>query len=175
MKADFTLPDDEVRFLEALSTPDMHARLAFLHEQGWSLASLARSLNPPKPKTTIHYWIRNAASGPNAPEQRRPAPKPPTQTLLHALPITRGAKVRSISPKVPPDLRPRLRELAQVSRRYRSKTPNGSPTAQANRELTRLAVQLHSHGVPTSDIASAAGLTYRAVARRIAEEIKNGR
>jgi hypothetical protein len=168
MKADFSLPQDEVRFLEALPLPDMHARLAFLHDQGWSLASLARSLTPSRPKTTVHYWIRNA---PTSAEQRRPAPKPPTHTLMHALPTLNGAKVRSISPKVPPDLRPHLRELAQASRRYRAKTPPGSPIAQANQELTRLAVQLHSHGVPTSDIAAAAGLTYRAVARRISTSI----
>lgn len=165
MKADFTLPDDEVRFLNALPTPEMHSRLAYLHEQGWSLASLARSLTPPKPKTTVHYWIRNA---PTPKEQRRPAPTPPTHTLMSALPVLRGVKVRSVAPKVPPDIRPRLRELAQVSRRYRAKTPSASPTAQANRELTQLAVQLHAHGVPTSEIAAAAGLTYRAVARRIA-------
>ena len=164
MKADFTLPSDEIRFLEALPTSDMHSRLAFLHRQGWSLASLARSLTPPRPKTTLHYWIRNA---PTPKEQRRPAPVPPTHTLMSALPVLRGVKVRSISPKVPPDIRPRLRELAQLSRRYRAKTPSTSPTAQANRELTQLALQLHSHGVPTSEIAAAAGLTYRAVARRI--------
>jgi hypothetical protein len=168
MRGDITLPDDEVRFLEALPEPQMHARLAYLHTQGWSLASLARSLSTPRPKTTVHYWIRNA---PTSIEQRRPAPKSPTNTIMHALPVLRGVKVRSIAPKVPPDMRPRLRELAQISRRYRAKTPPGSTTAQANKELTQLAVQLHKHGVPTSDIAAAAGLTYRAVARRIANAL----
>lgn len=164
MRADFSLPQDEMRFLESLQLPDMHARLAYLHASGWSLASIARSFSPPRPKTTVHYWIRNA---PTPKEQRRAAPTPPINTIMHALPVLRSPKVRSISPKVPPETRPRLRELAQLSRRYRAKTPPNSATAQANRELTQLAVQLHTHGVPTSDIAAAAGLTYRAVARRI--------
>lgn len=164
MRGTISLPDDEVTFIEALPTAQMHARVAFLHENGWSLSSIGRSLNPPRPKTTIHYWVRNAPSGV---EQRRPAPQSPTHTIMRSLPVLRGGKVRSISPKVPPETRPRLRELAQLSRRYRAKTPQGSSIASANRELTQLAVQLHLHGVPTSDIAAAAGVTYRAMARRI--------
>lgn len=165
MRADFSLPQDEMRFLESLQLPDMHARLAHLHAHGWSLASIARSFSPPRPKTTVHYWIRNA---PSPSEQRRSVPPPPINTIMHAIPVIKSPKVRSISPKVPPNMRPHLRELAQVSRRYRAKTPPHSATAQANQKLTQLAVQLHSHGVPTSDIAAAAGLTYRAIARRIA-------
>jgi len=72
-----------------------------------------------------------------------------------------------MSPKVPPDVRPRLRELSEMSRKYRARTPQGSPTAIANRELTKLAVELRESGVPTADIAQAAGVTYRAMSRRI--------
>lgn len=168
MKGNVTLPEDEIRFLEALPTPQMHARLAFLHAHGWSLSVLARSISPKRPKTTIHYWIRNAST---LVEQRRPAPKPPPGSAVPSFTsnITdlKAVKVRFIAPKVPPELRPRLRELSDASRRYRARTPGNSSTAIANRELTRLAVELRESGIPTADIAKAAGVTYRAMSRRL--------
>ena len=164
MRATTRLPDDEVRSLEALSSPQMHSRLAFLHANGWSLASLGRSLTPPRPKTTIHYWVRNALS---PGEQRRPAPRAPITSLMVVVPTSKAPRVRFVAPKVPPDLRPRLRELAQMSRKYRARTPDGSPTANATRELTRMALELHDQGIPTSDIAAAAGISYRAMSRRV--------
>jgi hypothetical protein len=94
-----------------------------------------------KPKTTIHFWTKHAI-------------KDPTMSLN---PI--------------PDIRPRLRELSLLSRRYRARTPYNSPIAVANREMTSLAVNLYAKGVPTADIANAAGVSYRAMARRIASGI----
>lgn len=163
MAAKTTLPQEEITFLNALPTPQMHARLAFLHSSGWSLAALGRSLN--RPKTTIHFWVRNALSDSDV--KRRPAPTPPL-AITRVVPATRAPRTRSISPRVPPDLRPRLRQLSELSRRYRAKTPPSSPLAVANRELTQLAVNLYAQGVPTADIAAAAGVSYRAMARRIA-------
>lgn len=169
MRSHTELPHDEVRFLQELPRSERDSRLAALHDHGWSLATLGRSLQPPKPKTTIHYWIRNAKKGV---EQRRELPKPPPTSLTTAVPTYKAPISRSISPKVPPDMRPHLRELASQSRRYRAKTPKSSPLAQANQELTKIALQLHAHGVPTSDIAAAAGVSYRAMARRIAIHAK---
>lgn len=166
MRSHTELPEDEIRFLQALPRGERDSRLLALHDHGWSLATLGRSLQPPKPKTTVHYWIRNAKK---PAEQRRPLPEPPPTSLTTAVPTHRAPIARSISPRVPPDMRPKLRDLATMSRRYRAKTPNGSPLAQANQELTKIALLLHSHGVPTSDIAAAAGVTYRAMARRIAK------
>lgn len=165
MRTQPLLPEDEVRFLESLPIHQFHARLAHLHAHGWSLATIARSLNPPKPKTTVHYWIQNAAS---SQDLRRPLPDPPPTSLTTAVPTYKAPRMRSISPNVPPDIRPKLRELSEKSKRYRAKTPSTSATAQANQELTKIALELHAHGVPTSKIAAAAGVTYRAMARRIA-------
>lgn len=165
MRSHANLPHDEVAFLNALSTPQMHARLAHLHAHGWSLAAISRSLEPPRPKTTVHYWIRNAST---AQDLRRPLPDAPATTLTAAAPTYKAPRTRSISPNVPPDIRPHLRELAEKSKRYRAKTPSTSETARANQELTKIALELHAHGVPTSKIAAAAGVTYRAMARRIA-------
>jgi len=167
MKADLILPPEEVEFLSNLPLHHRDSRLLLLHEAGWSFSALGRSLD--KPKTTIHFWVRNAARDPIL--ARRAIPKPPLP-LRASLPFTRGLRTRSISPKVPPDLRPRLRELSLQSRRYRARTPENSPLAQANRSLTQLAVALRLQGVPTADIADAAGVSYRAMARRIANELE---
>jgi hypothetical protein len=169
MRTQPLLPEDEIRFLESLPTPQLHTRLAHLHAHGWSLSTIARSLNPPKPKTTVHYWIQNAATDA---EQRRALPEPPPTSLTMAVPTYKAPRTRSVSPNVPPDIRPKLRELSEKSKRFRAKTPKGSETARANQELTKIALELHAHGVPTSKIAAAAGVTYRAMARRIASGTK---
>jgi hypothetical protein len=44
-----------------------------------------------------------------------------------------------------------------------------SPQSKANIQLTLLAKQLRSQGVPTAEIANAAGVTYRAMAKRLAK------
>lgn len=165
------LPHDEVTFLESLPIHQMHARLAMLHQSGWSLSQLASSLNPPRPKTTVHFWIRNSVCDPAL--SRRPTPAPPLP-LTALVPSARTPRTRSISPKVPPALAPRLAELSITARRYRAKTPQASPIAQANRELTELALNLRRSGVSTADIARAAGVSYRAMARRIAIGVSNG-
>lgn len=161
------LPREEVEFLATLSPQAKNARLAALHEAGWSYSALSECLNTPK--TTVHFWVRNAQFDPSA--TLRPVPKP-TLPIKTSLPLPKGTRTRSISPKVPPDLRPRLRELSQRSRRYRARTPENSPLAIANRQLTELAVHLRSQGVPTADIAEAAGVSYRAMARRIAKGVR---
>lgn len=152
-----TLPPAEVEYLSSLTQPRKSSRLAQLHASGWSLSQLALSLQPPRPKTTVHFWVRNAQP---APPTAPPTPTPPINPL-------RATNIRSISPKVPPEQRPILRELSSQARRYRSGTPDSASTARANRELTRAVLQLRDFGVPTQDIADAAGVSYRAMAKRI--------
>lgn len=154
---ELTLPVSEAEYLSTLQKRQLHSRLAALHARGWSLSQLATSLQPPRPKTTVHFWVRNAA------------PPPPTAPPIPAPPASapRNSHTRSISPKVPPDQRPILASLSLQARRYRSGTPDSSPTARANQELTIRALQLRDFGVPTAEIADAAGVSYRAMAKRI--------
>lgn len=159
------LPADEVNFITHLSRPDMESRLRALWEAGWSLALLGDSLNPPRPKTTIHFWVKRAPLK----EQFRAIPTPPPRSLTTSAPTKAAPRVRSISPGVPPDLKPRLQELALLAQRYRARTPASSPLALANEELTAIAMTLRSMGVPTAAIAEAAGVSYRAMARRVSK------
>ena len=163
MKKKIKLPADEVRFLSSLPTDLLHGRLKALWESGWSLGIMANSLEPKKPKSTVHFWVQNATTQ----EQRRPLPPTPPKSLTSTAPLLNTPRLRSISPSVPADLKPRLKELASLANRYRAKTAPDSPLAIANQEFTHLARMLYNRGIPAADIAEAAGVTYRAVARRL--------
>ena len=159
------LPQDEVSFLGSLSRPDMEARLRALWESGWSLAILGDSLKPRRPKTTIHFWVKRAENQ----KQFRQIPPPPPKSLTSAAPTKKAPRLRTVSPNVPPDMKPRLKELSALAKRYRARTTSDSPFAQANRDLTAMATALRAMGVPTAKIAEAAGVSYRAMARRLSK------
>jgi hypothetical protein len=163
MKKKTRLPDDEVRFLSNLSEDLLKQRIRALWEAGWSLLVIANSLKPTRPKSTIHFWVQNTASV----AQRRPVPPTPPKSLTVTAPLSNAPITRSISPGVPPELKPRIKQLADLSKRYRAKTSADSPFAEANRELTAIALDLYRRGVPAAAIAEAAGVTYRAMARRL--------
>lgn len=164
MKHSQKLPDDEVRFISAMSPELIPGRLRALWNAGWSLGVIAKSLKPARPKSTVHFWVKNASDQ----EQTRTIPSPPAKSLTSSAPLSSAPRMRSISPEVPLDMVSHIRQLAELSKRYRSKTPSSSPLAQANRELTEIALDLYHRGVPAASIAQAAGVTYRAMARRIA-------
>lgn len=161
-----TLPNDEVAFLKSLSKKERNSRLRALHLSGWSLGSLGDSLTPKRPKTTVHFWVANAEDL----EQRRSLPEPPPKSFTTSVPTPKAPRLRTISPTVPPDLRNLLQELSREARKYRAKTSPNSLAARANAELTKIALELRSLGVPTADIAEAAGVTYRAMARRVSQK-----
>lgn len=163
------LPHEEVEFLDSLPEKSRDYRLRQLHEAGWSLSALSQAIGTPK--TTVHFRIRKAMLPAVPPQRPIPAPQ---KSITALVPSPYSTRVRSISPKVPPDLRPRIAQISQTARRYRARTPANSPTALANAELTRLALHLRSQGVPTADIAAAAGVSYRAMARRITKGMKEG-
>lgn len=165
MSSKTVLPQDEVSFLDSLPRPDAESRLRALWEAGWSLAELGNSLKPKRPKTTIHFWVKRA----EVRKQFRTIPMPPPKSLTTAAPTKKAPRLRSVSPNVPPDVKPRLKELATLAKRYRARTPSDSPFAKANRDLTATAMTLRSMGVPTAKIAQAAGVSYRAMARRLSK------
>lgn len=159
------LPQDEVSFLGSLSRPDFESRLRALWETGWSLSILGNSVSPKRPKTTIHFWVKRAENQ----KQFRQLPPPPPKSLTSAAPTKKAPRLRTVSPNVPPDMKPRLKELATLAKRYRARTTSDSPFAQANRDLTAMATALRAMGVPTAKIADAAGVSYRAMARRLSK------
>ena len=157
------LPIEEVIYISTLTRSEMESRLRALWKSGWSLGVIGSSLSPAVPKTTVHFWVRRAVDV----NQLKAVPLPPPKSLTTSVPTKHAPRLKSISPGVPPEIRIRLRELSALSKRYRAKTSPTSPLAQANDELTQIARQLRNRGVPTATIAEAAGVTYRAMARRL--------
>jgi hypothetical protein len=157
------LPFDEVTFIASLSRPQAEARMRALWEIGWSLQSIGSSLNPPRPKTTIHFWVKRAPSE----QQHRMVPPPPPRSLTTSVPTKTAPRVRTISPGVPEHLKNEIKELSSQARFFRAKTPAGHPVALANDQLTTMVKTLYTMGVPAQALADAAGISYRAMIRRI--------
>lgn len=173
MNTQIPLPQSEIDFLTRLSVSDpaeFHSRLRVLWEAGWSLSVLGNALNPKRPRATVHYWVRRA-SAPSAALLSVAVPSPSFQKPLTALlgTIVPDAKTRTVAPTVTPELSDKLRTLSLQARRYRSRTTEGNRFAVANQEFTQLIKELRSQGIPAVDIAEAAGISYRAVARRAAK------
>ena len=172
MNTQTPLPQSEVAFLARLaalpSQEGLHSRLRALWEAGWSLSILGNALSPKRPRATVHYWVRKAPIVP----QDVPVPSPSFQKPLTALLGTVSPEplsTRTVAPTVTPEMSDTLRRLSLQARRYRSRTTEGNKFAVANREFTALIKELRAQGVPAVDIARAAGISYRAVARRAAK------
>lgn len=171
------LPQDERVFLEVLAAhtdPDaLKLRLVMLFSAGWSLTTLGEALNPPRPRATVHYWIRttptSALANPEHPVVARPVPFPtyPSSTAISSL--APSASIRSISPSVPEQFVTLLPRLALEARRYRARMSPSSRFAVANRQFTEICKELHALGVPSQKIADISGVSYRAIARRVAK------
>lgn len=169
MNTQLPLPQNEINYLDYLSRTDskaFYSRLRALWEAGWSLSVLGNSVSPKRPRATIHYWVRKADSV----AQTEPIPTPEfNKPLPTALLGVVEAKTRTIAPTVTPETAKKLRELSLQARRYRARTASTNKFAVANQEFTTLVKDLRSQGIPAVDIANAAGISYRAVARRAAK------
>ena len=170
MNTQLPLPQSEINFLANLSVSNVaefHSRLLALWEAGWSLSILGNSVSPKRPRATIHYWVKRATPT----HQSVPIPHPefnkPFTTAL--LGVVGTAKTRTIAPSVTPEVASQLAALSLQARRYRSRTTSTNSFAVANQEFTALVKELRSQGVPAVEIAEAAGISYRAVARRAAK------
>lgn len=155
MPARNPLPDSERAFLRTLAGQDLEYRLYMLHTAGWSLQAIGEALDPEVPRSTVHVWVQSAAAL---------APRIYSKALPRLVPQHR---VRTVSPSIPAATRDKIGMLAPLARRYRAKTSPNSLYAQANAELSEICVGLYERGVPVQDLAEAAGVTYRAMLRRV--------
>lgn len=158
------LPSEEVDYLRSLAGAALHVRVSALYRAGWSLSSIAEAFDPPRPRTTVRSWVLKADRV-QSDAIMVPMPAAPSPVRTASIPLKR----RPVSPGVPPELFDRLAELSRLARRYRAKTRPDSAHAVANEELTRLVNELYDRGVPLRSVASAMGVTYRAVVRRVSQ------
>ena len=156
-----SLPKSEVTFLRTLSGERLHIRSKQLYSVGWTLNAIGEALDPPKGRSTVKAWIDRL-----------------DQVSLHNVDVpidfprlrTPEGGYQRLTPKSPgvsPKDAETLSTLAPVARDYRSGMGANHPSALANEEFQQLVLELHANDVSIADIARAANVTHRAIARRV--------
>lgn len=149
-----SLPQSEQDYLLSLTGLDLKLRCRDLFAAGWTLSAIGEPLQ--KQRSTIRFWVTNAPDI-DTPSQRA-IPSPINKSYVPKKPK---------SPGISEATRAELARLAPLARRYRARMTSTHQCAVANREFTELSRTLHDNHVPIQEIADAAGVTYRAMFRRI--------
>jgi hypothetical protein len=149
-----SLPLDEAQHLNSLEGTAQKLRARRLFEAGWTLAAIGAPIG--RPRSTIRFWVNSV------PELKassdRLVPQPEDRSYVPKRPKSPGISETQVG---------RLAYLAPIARLYRAKLAETHSSTIANREMTALSKTLHQSGVPIQEIASAAGITYRAMYRRV--------
>ena len=153
------LPKSEADLLNSLFDKEFYTRVRQLYEAGWPLQSIGNACNPPRRRSTVKFWVS------------RKHDLSPVDTELPLPKLKTGPRGyvsrRPVSPGISQADRARIEQLSPLARRYRSKMTPTAPQAIANDELTDICVRLHQTNVTVKELAEAAGVTYRAMARRL--------
>ena len=160
-----SIPKKEADFLNSLTGSNLHRRVSTLFHAGWTLASIGEALTPPKGRSTIKSWVDRY---------------PQRDLLLYPLdvdvPIPRlrtpdggYQRLTPVSPGVPSDIADVLKEIAPIAKNYRARMSSVTKEYQANEEMDRITRELKANDVSIADIARAAGVTHRAIARRLSK------
>jgi hypothetical protein len=72
-----------------------------------------------------------------------------------------------VSPGISEEAAKEVKRLAPLARGFRAKMSQTSAAAVANRRLTDISKKLYENGVGIREIAETAGVTYRAMYKRI--------
>lgn len=168
------LPQDECLYLRGLSGAELRARVQELHFAGWSLASIGNAFDPPRGRSTVRSWtVPHTQSLTHRPI---PSPSSSSQNSLiaaaeNSTTPSRPKRERRVytpsSPALTASEKERIKVVAPLARRYRARANPNGVYASANDELTKIAREAYLRGTPISELAAAAGVTYRAMARRL--------
>ena len=152
-----SLPASEAEVLNKLFDDELATRLNQLFNAGWTLQAMGNAFTPPRGRSTVRSWM-----------VRRYDPSPLDFPAIPLPKAPRGyVSRRPVSPGISPNELAQIKALAPLARTYRSKMYPGSPQAVANHSLTELCLSLSERNVTVKELAEAAGVTYRAMARRL--------
>jgi hypothetical protein len=157
------LPPAEVEYINSLKIDALIPRVNALYSKGWALQAIGESLFPKRPRTTIRSWVVKASE--ELLLETVDAPIVPSP--IHKTAAEGYQKRRPTSPGIPEDTLDEIRSLAPLARGYRAKMTSTSAYAVANIRLTDICAKLHENGVGIRELAEAAGVTYRAMYKRI--------
>ena len=155
------LPQSEIDLLRSFGKAKkaLYCRARQLFEAGWTLQAIGNAFSTPVGRSTVQYWVK---MGDFSHKIDQKLPFPPNFT-----PKRGYQRKKPLSPGISDADTQRLRYLAPLARSYRSGMGLSSLQGSANTELTELATFLHSEGVSIAELARAAGVTFRAMARRL--------
>ncbi len=155
-----SLPTYEMNLLNDLDGYELYSRARLLYDQGWTLRAIGEAFEPARARSTVRYWINTPVPITSA---WNPYPTAPIPTLATSASPDRPPRRSLTVPEYS-----RIAELAPLARKFRATMNNGHPSAKANREMTQLCVRLHhEERVTIRDLAEAASVSYRAMARRV--------
>jgi hypothetical protein len=156
---DLPLPKNEVDLLRSLKRKELLTRVHLLYNKGWTLQAIGNAFDPPRRRSTVKAWVdkKDTIHPINV-----PIPDP-----THKTPKNGYQRITPVSPGVPDDVADVLKNLAPLARLYRARMPSTSRESQANEEMDRIVKDLRSNNVSIADIARAADVTHRAIARRL--------
>lgn len=158
------LPPQEVEYLNSITMDALIVRVNALYVEGWSLQCIGEALSPKRPRTTIRSWVLKASSQEKS-DTRQVIDVPiPTPKLVTE---EGGYQKKRTSPGIPQNVFEDIQYLAPLARTYRSRMASTSAAAVANQRLTELCVGLHKENVSIRELSEAAGVTYRAMYKRV--------
>lgn len=151
------LPPQEVELLNSISADALIGRVTALYNEGWSLQCIGEALVPRRPRTTIRSWVVKAV--PNTIDAPIPSPKQVTEEG--------GSQKKRVSPGIPQNTFEDIKQLSPLARTFRSRMASTAAPSVANQRLTQICKELHQNNVSIRELAEAAGVTYRAMYKRI--------
>lgn len=182
------LPESERHFLAVLKGDELKGRVKSLHKAGWTLQAISQAFTPPKQRSTLHSWTQSKAKPVLSPPL--PLVSSSSSSSISTLPTaqkmnsdqnsdlnsdrspaqnqTRSYRMYDTeAPVLSKSVHNRIAKIAPVARRYRSKANPNGVYREANDELTRIVKEQYARGVSIRELCLAAGVTYRAMARRL--------
>lgn len=162
------LPPQEVELLNLLDLDHLIVRVHALYHAGWPLQSIGDSLVPSRQRSTIRSWVLRVDEQASKHEVNVELPVPPKlETPPIPLPIDKSATPKSDNLAIPDDLQAQIKQLAPIARTYRSRMSSTSAAAVANSRLKDICRRLYESGASVKDLADSAGVTYRAMYKRL--------
>jgi len=152
-----TLPETEVAILATLQHDALFARVAALYQAGWPLRAIGEAFNPPKARSSVANLVEKAAHITNLPQVEAPVLATPPEYI----------PVKPVSPGISPADLAEIAALAPKARKFRAGMSPAHRIAIANQRLTDLCTVLFDSGVTIRELSDAAGVTYRAMAKRL--------
>jgi hypothetical protein len=155
-----TLPEDESALLRSLNKKDRNVRASQLFHEGWTLQSIGNAFEPPIRRSTVKYWVETAPAKSDVIDV-------PTQSPTYKTPSGGYQRKKPLSPGIAPEYEQRLAQLSPLARQYRSGMSSTSLYASANDEYNEIIHDLAAQNVTPAEIAKAANVTFRSIARRL--------